>query len=209
MRHHAIFHHQLGHRHFPLRRARTQQTGTRRGGRHAQRHPCIRHAAGAPGGVDPQLARHFAHHPFAHTNRARLAALVRVKRVKRQTAQQHHHVAINLVWPSLLQCDAGERHVQLFGHQHRQRGVYALAHFAARHCQDHRAIRCDLDPAVQRHVTLRGQHVLGLAQARARGQHAPADHQYTRSAQATQNPGAALHALAPAVAVPLTVPAAR
>ena len=78
--------------------------------------------------------------------------------MKGQAAHQHGHIAVNGVRTRLLRAHAVERQVQLFGHQHGQRRVHALAHFAARHGQHHGAIGGDLDPAIEGHVALCGKH---------------------------------------------------
>ena len=110
-----------------------------------------------------------------------------LQRMERQGHPHHHHVAVDRVRPRLLQAHLGERQVELFGHQHRQRRVHALAHFSPRHGQHDAAVLRDFDPAVQRHFARRcWQHVFGLAQARTHRHHAPADDERASSTQAAQ-----------------------
>ena len=84
------------------------------------------------------------------------------------------------------------------GRQHGQRGVDTLAHFAARHGKDDAAIRGDLDPAVERDVTLGLEHVAALPQPGTLRHDAPAHHQRASRASAGQQQGAPLHACTPA-----------
>ena len=189
----ALLHGDLGHRYFPLRSRSAKQAGARSGRSHAQGLPTVRHAGRAARGDDAQFAPELAHNPLAHFHGRGLGATFRGQWMKRQAAQKHGHVAVNGVGPGLFQPHLRQRHVELFGHQHGQGGVHALAHFAARHGQHHGAVLGDLDPAVQCHLVLGGQHVVGLAKARARGHHAPAHDEGAGGAQGAQYPGAALH----------------
>src|SRR6185295_16405838 len=91
-----------------------------------------------------------------------------------------------------------ERHVQFFGGQHRQRGVYALSHFAARHREHHAALARDLDPAVQPEFGFARRQQRRRAEPRSRGQHAPADDQRAGGAGSAQQQGAPFQTLAPA-----------
>ena len=166
----GVFHHARGHgdlagRDFPVGGGRLHQAGTRRGSGHAQGLPQVNDAGRAARGVDAQFARDLAHDPFAHLDLDALVLAFAVQRMKRQRTQQHGDVAVNAVRARLLQAHAVQGHVQLFGHQHGQRGVHALAHFAARHGQHHGAIFRDLDPAVQGDIAFGLEHQLGRAQA--------------------------------------------
>ena len=178
---------------FPLGSSCAQQAGARGGCRHAQRFPAVGHARRSASGNDAQLATQFAHDPFAYLDRRWLGATFRRQWMKRQAAQEHGDVAVNSVRPGLLQPHLRQRHVEFFGHQHGQGRVHALAHFTARHGQHHGAVLCDLDPAVQGHLVLGGQHVGWGAESRARGHHAPAHDQGAGGTQGAQYPGAALH----------------
>ena len=182
-------------RHLPLCRRRAHQTGPGRGRCQAQGLPCVRNARRTARRNQTQLPREFAHHPFACANGGGVSAIAVVERVKRQTSQQHGHVAVDRVGAGLFQMHLVQCHIELLGHQHGQAGVDALSHFAAGHGQYDRAILRDLDPTVQRDRVLGRQHVCRGARARARRHGAPAYDQGAGGAQGAQYPGTAFHAV--------------
>ena len=117
--------------------------------------------------------------------------------MERQTAQQHGHVAVNAVEASLFNAHSTQRQIELLGHQHRQRGVNALAHFTSGHGHHHAAVGGDLDPAIEGHFARRHRQQGSRPQARTLRHHAPAHHQGTGRAQGAQNPGSSFHAALP------------
>jgi hypothetical protein len=122
----------------------------------------------------------------------------RLQRVKWQAANLHGHVAINGVGSGLLDAHAGQRHVQLFGGQHGQRGVHALAHFAARHGKDDAAIRGDLDPAIEGDVALGLEHVAPCPRRERCGITLQPTTSAPAAPSAGQQQGTPLHACTPA-----------
>ena len=114
--------------------------------------------------------------------------------MKGEACHQHRDIAVARVGPGLLDPDRLERHIELLCGQHRQGGVHALAHLAARHRHDHAAIRADLDPAIQRDITALLQQQARRTKTRTRRQHRPADQQRTGAAGHAEQQRPAPHA---------------
>jgi hypothetical protein len=68
----------------------------------------------------------------------------------------------------VLQPHLFEVHLQLFGNQHRDRGVGALAHLHIGHCQDNLSVAFDADEGVGREAL--GASRCGFAVGRPQGQ---------------------------------------
>jgi hypothetical protein len=114
--------------------------------------------------------------------------------MERQETDEALGAAEDRVVAGLLQPHARQRHVELFGHQHRQRGVHALAHLAAVHRQHDGAVLGDLDPAVERDLAFGRRPQCRVADSAARRHQAPADQQRAADGRARQQQAAALHA---------------
>ena len=88
--------------HFPLVCCGKQQAGLGGGCSQTQMGPRIFYRGRPTRGIDAQFARHFANNPLATVNHKGFVYALRLKRVKRQSADKHGHVAIDAVVPSLL-----------------------------------------------------------------------------------------------------------
>ena len=116
-----------------------------------------------------------------------------------QAADEQRDIAIDRIVAGGEQAHARQRHVELLGGEHGQRGVHALPHLAAVHRQQHAAVARNLDPAIERDLALGQRQQIGAAEPAARRHHAPADEQRASGAEAGQQQRAALHAFAPAL----------
>ena len=141
------------------------------------------------------------HWPAAR-RRALVAGLGLARMEVRQAGDHRRDVAVEAIGTGRDQAHARQRHVELLGDEHRQRGVHALAHLAPVHRQQHGAVGGDLDPAVEADLAVRRPAAGRRApSAVARRQHAPADDQRAGGAEAAQEQRAPSHALvAPAPA---------
>ena len=152
----------------------------------AHRLPRVLHAGRAAGDHDAQFAGSLGQQPL----RAAFQHAV-VIGVEWQSVIQNRHIAVDFVDRRLHDTDHRQRHVEFFGHQHRQRGIHALPHFAARHRDRHPAVRCDLEPAIERDFAIAGWQWIGRLQALAWRHHAPADDQRAGDAQSANQESAA------------------
>ena len=82
---------------------------------------------------------------------------------------EHGDVAVESLGARGNEAHARQRHVELLGHQHGQRGVHALAHLAAVHGEHHGAVGGDADPAVQADLAVRPAAALSMPPTRSRG----------------------------------------
>jgi hypothetical protein len=194
---HAVGHRQLVGRQFPGERGRTDELRARGGCGQPQRLPGVGHAGRAAGQAQAQFARQLADHPAAGTHAARLAAGLAVARLEGQARDEHGHVAVDGVGAGIGEFDGRQRHVQLLGREHGQRGVDALPHLAAVHRQHDVAVGRDADPAVQRKAAVGVGQAVGAAEPAARRHEAPADQQDARRPRAGEQQAAPPHALAP------------
>ena len=192
----AVAHLELRHRQLPAQRRHAEQSRARGGGGQAQRLPRIGYAGRSAGHVDAEFARHLQRDPARGLERRGLLARLARVGMERQEADEALGAAEDRVVPGLLQAHAAERHVELVGHQHRQRGVHALAHLAAIHRQHDGAVLGDLDPAVERDLAVHRGPQRGGAQPAARRHQPPADHHRAADGGTRQQQAAPLHAMA-------------
>ena len=98
----ALFDFDFLQRHFPLVRRSQYQTGFGSGRCLPQMLPRIFDRGRSTCGIDTQFTRHFANNPLATVNHKGFVHTLRLKRVKRQGADKHGHVAIDAVVSCLL-----------------------------------------------------------------------------------------------------------
>ena len=193
VRHDAVAHYDLLLGQAPAQRGGTDQLGPHGGRGQPQRLPGVDDAGRRARHVDAELARQLGDDPLAALHGRRPAARFAVARVEGQRRDEGGHVAVDRVGAGLHQTHAVEADVELLGHQHRQRGVHALAHLAAVHRQRHAAVGGDLDPAVERHLAGLQRQQRAIAQPRARRQQRPAEQQAATGGRRAEQQRAALH----------------
>ena len=169
----AVAHDAVGGRHTePLARGLHQHRAGRCA-RAAHRQPGVAHAARA-------ACRHDAHHladlELGHAGDRRHPAAV--VGPERHAVSQHGGVGIHRIDRRLLEAHLVEVRVQLFGHQHRQRGRDPLAHFLARHLDRDAAIGGDLDPGGKDCFTLARLQAGRWSKPVALAVHAPKPHRH-------------------------------
>ena len=185
---HAVLDLYLGRRHPPLLSRGGHQHGARRGTGLAHRQPQVLHARRAAGHHHARLTHQLGGHPFEPA--AHRAFLVGMEG---QRVDDAGEVVVDGVDGRGLDAHAGPVGVQLFGQDHRQPGVDALAHFALGHDHGDEVVGADLDPAVEGHLARRcGQRQAGR-QTLARRQQAPADGERGAGAQRAEDEVASFH----------------
>ena len=102
MREDTLFDLDFVQRHFPLACCGKQQAGFGGGRSQTQMGPRIFYRGRPTRGIDAQFARHFANNPLATLNHKGFVDSLGLKRVKRQSADKHGHIAIDAVVPGLL-----------------------------------------------------------------------------------------------------------
>ena len=102
MREYTLFDRDFVQWHFPLARSGKQQAGLGGGRSQSQMCPRFFHRGRPASGIDAQFTRHFANDPLATLNHKGFVHTLRLKRVKRQSADEHSHIAIDAVMPGLL-----------------------------------------------------------------------------------------------------------
>ena len=112
----------------------------------------------------------------------------------RHARDHRRDVAVQPVDRGGEQAHARERHVELLGDEHRERGVRPLAHLAAVHRQHDGAVGRDLDPAVESDLAVGDGKNVERAEPVARRQEAPADDERAGGADAADEQRAPLHA---------------
>ena len=191
MRQHALVHLHLGHRHGPLRGRRRHQHRARRRAGLAHRQPQVLDARRAAGHHQTDLAHRLARQPFQTA--AQGAFFVGVEG---QCVDDAGDVVVDAVHGRRLDAHAGPVGVQLFGQQHRQAGVHALAHFALGHDDNHAVVLTHLDPAVECDLAGRGGQRVARIQALSQWHQAEADGQRAAGGNGAQHDVAAFHAAA-------------
>ncbi len=190
----AVLDRQLARRLLPCERGRTEQLGPGRGCGQTQHLPGIGNARRAARHVDAELARHLGDGPLHGPGRRRFAARLGVARMEpRHACDEDGHVAVQALVRRGEETHAGQRHVELLGDQHGQRGVRALAHLAAVHGQQDAAVGSDLDPAVEVDLAFLQRQAVDAAEPAARRQDAPTDDQRTRGSEPAEQQRAAFH----------------
>jgi hypothetical protein len=114
----------------------------------------------------------------------------------RKALDDRGDVAVEPIGAGGHQAHARQRHVELFGDEHGERGVRALAHFAPVHRQHDGAVGGDLDPAVQADLARLDRQRIDAAEAVARRHQAPADDQRAGGTEAADEQRAPPHASA-------------
>ncbi len=191
----AIANDELVHRLLPGDRGGAEQARARGRGGKADDVPGVDDARRSAGDVDAELARDLRDHPLAGARFGRLVPWLGLARMEEGRARDHgRDVAVQPVGAGGDEAHPGERHVELLGREHRQRGMRALPHLAAVHRQQHRSVGADLDPAVQADLADDGGKRVGAAETVARRQDAPADDQGAGRGRAAQDEGASPHA---------------
>ena len=90
---------------------------------------------------------------------------------QRLAIHQHAEVVVVAIHRRELEADIGPVRVEFLRQQHRQRRGDALAHLGAMDAADHRAVRCNLQPGVERCAGLTaGREFVGCGAVIERGE---------------------------------------
>ena len=175
--------------HVPAPRGFSHQRGPRRRAGLPHRQPQVLDAGRAAGQHQPDFTRQLGGDVVGGSAHGAV-----VVGVERRAVNGRGDVGVDPVHRRRFDAQARPVGFQLFGQQHRQAGVDALAHLALGHDDDHRRIGLDADEAVERHLPGGQQRRCAGGQPLARRQHGPAHHEGAGSAQAAEDEGAPFHA---------------